>query len=125
MRLKTRENDYVFVIKDGEIFVIYDGKKESIIEFRILNGKVVMKTEDCNGNVTEIETSQIRSLKFSVNFTTVSNVVYKIRSCERHLMLFCDDEFKGEVESIQLQKVKGKREVSLKISDAGCLKFHM
>lgn len=125
MRLKTRENDYVFVIKDGEIFVIYDGKKESIVELRVINGKAVMKTEDCNGNVTEIKTSQIRSLRFSVNFTTASDMVYKIRSCEKHLMLFCDDEFKGELEYIQLQRVSDKRQVSLKIFNASCLKFHM
>ena len=125
MRLKTREKDYVFVIKDGEMFVIFDGKREFVREFRIVNGKAVMKTEDNNGNVTEIETSRIRSLNFSVNLETANNVKYKIRSCEKHLLLFGDDEFKGELEYIKFQKVNGKTQIVFKTFGANCLKFHM
>ena len=125
MRLKTREKDYVFVIKDGEMFVIFDGKREFVREFRIVNGKAVMKTEDNNGNVTEIETSRIRSLNFSVNLETANNVKYKIRSCEKHLMLFGEDQFEGELEYIKFEKVNGRTQVAFKTFGANCLKFHM
>ena len=125
MRLKTREKDYVFVIKDGELLVIFDGKREFVREFRIVNGKAVMKTEDNNGNVTEIETSRIRYLNFSVNLETVNNVKYKIRSCEKHLMLFGEDEFEGELEYIKFERVNGKIQIAFKTFGANCLKFHM
>ena len=125
MKLKTREKDYVFVIKDGELLVIFDGKREFVREFRIVNGKAVMKTEDNNGNVTEIETSRIRYLNFSVNLETVNNVKYKIRSCEKHLMLFGEDEFEGELEYIKFERVNGKIQIAFKTFGANCLKFHM
>ena len=125
MRLKTREKDYVFVIRDGELLVIFDGKREFVREFRIVNGKAVMKTEDNNGNVTEIETSRIRALNFSVNLETVNNVKYKIRSCEKHLMLFGEDEFEGELEYIKFERVNGKIQIAFKTFGANCLKFHM
>ena len=125
MRLKTREKDYVFVIRDGELLVIFDGKREFVREFRIVNGKAVMKTEDNNGNVTEIETSRIRALNFSVNLETVNNVKYKIRSCEKHLMLFGNEEFEGELEYIKFERVNGKIQIAFKTFGANCLKFHM
>ena len=125
MKLKTREKDYVFVIRDGELLVIFDGKREFVREFRIVNGKAVMKTEDNNGNVTEIETSRIRALNFSVNLETVNNVKYKIRSCEKHLMLFGNDEFEGELEYIKFERVNGKIQIVFKTFGANGLKFHM
>ena len=125
MKLKTREKDYVFVIKDGELIVIFDGKREFVREFRIVNGKAVMKTEDNNGNVTEIETSRIRALNFSVNLETVNNVKYKIRSCEKHLMLFGNDEFEGELEYIKFERGNGKIQIVFKTFGANGLKFHM
>ena len=125
MRLRTRDKEYSFAIRDGEMIAIYDGKKEFVREFRIVKGKAHMKFEDAEGKITEIETSRIRSLRFSIDLETARNVQYKIRSCEKHLFLFGDDEFEGELEYIKFQKIDGKAQVIIKTFGASGLKFHM
>ena len=107
------------------MIAIYDGKKEFVREFRIVKGKAHMKFEDAEGKITEIETSRIRSLRFSIDLETARNVQYKIRSCEKHLFLFGDDEFEGELEYIKFQKIDGKAQVIIKTFGASGLKFHM
>lgn len=125
MKLKTREKDYIFMIEGGKLIVLYDGKKEIVLVLSINDNKIMMKTEDECKREKYIKTSQIVSLDFSMDFVTKSEKVYKVRTCENHLLLFKDSELKGEIEKISSLKVGSHLEILLKRPNIRSLKFHI
>lgn len=125
MKLKTRGKDYVFMINGKKVIVCYDGKRETVIELKINDGTMSMETETRNHERKEVSGLPIDYLNFSINIEAQSGFVYKVRTCENHLMLFRGNEFHGEVESIKGLNGKSTLEISLKKLKPSSLKFHI